>query len=57
MFNSLDAQHLLPCRGPKFDSQHFHGGSQPYGTPILGDPPKVAGIYTNTHTKIPINIK
>jgi hypothetical protein len=26
------------CRGPGFGSQHQHGGSQPFVTPLLGDP-------------------
>ena len=49
-------------RGPEFNSQHPHGGSQPSVTPVQGDPTSFGGLHGDSvhrHTcrKTPLHIK
>ena len=34
-----------PWKGPRFNSQNPHGSSQPYVTPIPGDPLSLPGLW------------
>lgn len=60
--NAQQFKALVILQNPEFDSQYFHGGSQPYETPVLGaltqrhtkTDRQTRHIYTH---KTPINIK
>lgn len=39
-------------RGPKFDSEHWNGASQPFLAPVPGDPMGTGGTHTYMYANI-----